>query len=392
MRPFPKPISIYLLEGSNSFATAYYFNYLLFLLRDRHGFGDGQNLALGAAHGLLFMVSAWIGGRLGQRLGYVMAIRLGFAGMAASLLLGWMVPGLVVQMVAFAGWTITMCFTWPNLEALASAGQASGQLARRVGIYNVVWAGTAALGYFMGGWLVTVLGSASLYWLPMGIHAIQAIATLQWPGNPTAPVPAADILEKPADTRVARPAYFQKLAWMANPLSYMAINTLLVMVPGISTRLGLGTAEIGALMSIWYFTRTGAFAVLWLWHGWHYRFSWFGWGYVLLVTSFACLMISGSIPVLIAAQFAFGWATALLYYSSLFYSMDGSETHGVHGGIHEALVGMGIGGGPAISVAATWLSGNPSAPAWAVTSLLGVGGAMLLHSRWRGREAATLPG
>ena len=387
MRADPKPLSIYLLEGTNSFATAYYFNYLLFLLRDRHGFGDFQNLTLGAVHGMLFMGSAWLGGRIGQKLGYVMALRLGFAGMAASMALGWAFPGLFVQMIAFAGWTITMCFTWPNLEALACAGQPSDKLARRVGIYNVVWAGTAAFGYLMGGWMVAQLGTGSLYWFPLTIHALQAVATFLWPSRPTFEAPKPSHAAVDRDVPLVRPAYFQKLAWVANPLSYMAINTLLVMVPGISTRLGLSTPETGTLMSLWYFTRTGAFAVLWLWGGWHYRFSWFAWGYALLLGSFGCLMVSSSIPLLIAAQCAFGWATALLYFSSLYYSMDGSETHGVHGGIHEALVGIGIGGGPAISVAATWLSGNSTAPAWAVTSLLGLGGAMLAHWRWRARTA-----
>ena len=387
MRAAPKPLSIYLLEGTNSFATAYYFNYLLFLLRDHHGFGDFQNLTLGAVHGLLFMGSAWLGGRIGQRLGYVMALRIGFSGMAASMALGWAFPGLIVQMLAFAGWTITMCFTWPNLEALASAGQPSDKLARRVGIYNVVWAGTAAFGYLMGGWMVAQLGTGSLYWFPLAIHALQAAATFLWPARPTFETAPASKAVMEHTIPLTRPAYFQKLAWVANPLSYMAINTLLVMVPGISTRLGLNTPETGTLMSLWYFTRTGAFAILWLWGGWHYRFSWFAWGYGVLIGSFACLMVSSSIPLLIVAQCGFGWATALLYFSSLYYSMDGSETHGVHGGIHEALVGIGIGGGPAISVAAAWLSGNPTAPAWAVTSLLGLGGALLAHWRWRARAA-----
>lgn len=387
MRSRPTPLSVYLLEGSNSFATAYYFNYLLYVLRDVHGFGDRHNLALGAAHGLLFMSSAWMGGKAGQRLGYVSALRIGFFGMAASLAIGWVFPGLVAQLTAFTGWTIAMCFTWPNLEALASAGQNPGQLARRVGIYNVVWAGTAAIGYFSGGWLMKQLGVESLYWLPLGIHLLQGVASFQWPGRTVIALESDAEWELNDPSIRVRPAYFQKLAWMGNPMAYMAINTLLVMVPGIATRLGLDPSTMGLLMSLWYFTRTGAFAILWQWGGWHYRFSWFAIGYLLLIGSFACLMSSSSIWVLILAQFGFGWATATLYYSSLYYSMDGSETHGVHGGIHEALVGMGIGGGPAISLAATWLSRNPFAPGWAVAAVLGVGGGLLIRWRWESRSS-----
>jgi hypothetical protein len=90
--------------------------------------------------------------------------------------------------------------------------------------------------------------------------------------------------------------------------------------------------------------------------------------------------------VLVAAQLGFGWATALIYYSSLYYAMDGSDTHGEHGGIHESLIGIGICGGPAISALTLWLSGTPAAPAAAVGTVLLAGGVWC----WRVRRRANI--
>ena len=77
-------------------------------------------------------------------------------------------------------------------------------------------------------------------------------------------------------------------------------------------------------------------------------------------------------------------ATGLLYYSSLFYSMDVGETQGEHGGIHEAAIGIGICLGPATGAAALWLTpGQPHAGAVGVTALLLVGLAGLIRLRLR---------
>jgi hypothetical protein len=57
------------------------------------------------------------------------------------------------------------------------------------------------------------------------------------------------------------------------------------------------------------------------------------------------------------AQLFFGAATGLIYYSSLFYSMDVGETKGEHGGLHEAAIGLGNFAGPAVG--ALWLHFSP---------------------------------
>ena len=77
---------------------------------------------------------------------------------------------------------------------------------------------------------------------------------------------------------------------------------------------------------------------------------------MLLIFSFAAILVAPSLPVILAAQIVFGAAIGLIYYSSLFYSMDASETKSEHGGIHEAAIGLGNFVGPAVGAAALWLA------------------------------------
>ncbi len=370
----PGKTGYYVLEGLNSFATAYYFNYLMFLLRREHGFSNLNNLAVGAVHGFLYVFASWYAGKFGQRRGYFHSLRIGFAGMALSIGLGWILESEAGQIIALLGWTVTMCFTWPMLEALVAEHEHHDQLPRRIGLYNVTWAGTGAAGYFLGGTIFERLGQHSLYWLPVGIHVLQFGLTFFLERRHDAWLATAPPVEawRPSEAEMAaKPKYFQTLAWVGNPFAYMAMNTLLAVVPGIAANAGLGIEAAGRLMALWYVVRTITFGVLWWWHGWHYRFGWFVGAFVLLIVGFVSIMTTSQIWVLVAGQVVFGWATGLLYYSSLFYALDGSDTKGEHGGIHEAFIGLGIGAGPALSTAALWMSGAAMAPAVAV------GGALL---------------
>ena len=79
---------------------------------------------------------------------------------------------------------------------------------------------------------------------------------------------------------------------------------------------------------------------------------WLAASFAVLILSFAAILLSPNLAVLIVAQIFFGGAIGLIYYSSLFYSMDASETKSEHGGIHEAAIGVGNCVGPAVGAAA----------------------------------------
>jgi len=383
----------YVLEALNAFGTSFYFSYLFFYMQARFGFGDLQNLMLSALNGFVYMGGSWLGGRMAQRFGYLRALKFGFGLMTIMLLLGVGAGTASSHVMVMVVWTFGLCFTWPSLEALVSDGEPPASLPRTIGIYNVTWAAGSALAYFIGGTLLEKLGLDSLFLVPAALLVVK-LAILLWVAARTAALPhssekerefarlAAAATPRPTD----RARLFLRLAWLANPFAYMAINTVLAVIPGLAKRHDLSPMFAGFFCSVWFFARLGAFLGLWLWPAWHYRFRWFVAAYLLLIASFVTILLAPVLWPVIVAQVTFGLATGLIYYSSLYYSMDVGETKGEHGGIHEAAIGAGIFGGPAMGAAALhFLPQQPAAGAWGVSALLFVGLSLVLALRWRGR-------
>ena len=103
MQPPRNKLACFLFGGVNTFACSYYGNYLFFLLRDRHGFGNLGNLAVTAGHGLIFTLAAWQGGRFAQRFGYLTALKAGLGGMTFFLALGTAFPALAGTLLSWRG-------------------------------------------------------------------------------------------------------------------------------------------------------------------------------------------------------------------------------------------------------------------------------------------------
>jgi MFS family permease len=383
----------FVLEGLNSFGTTLYLYYFYFFTREMYGFGNKANLVLAAIAGLVYAVCSLYGGRFAQRFGYFNALKLGFGVMLGALLVASQVSGLYGQVLLLMLVVVGMCFTWPTLEALVSEGETRRGVQNMVGVYNVVWAGTGAVGYFLGGAILETLGLRSIFYVPIAILLVQLAVTFRLEvaaraavaeGNSSSYAASPEVHpHSPAETRC-----FLRMAWLANPFAYIAINTLVAVMPGIAARLGLSTMAAGFCCSIWCFSRLGAFFVLWFWGGWHYRFRWLVAAYLALVGTFALILLVPSLSVLVLAQLPLGAALGLIYYSSLFYSMDSGEPKGEHGGIHEAAIGIGNFTGPAIGAASLHLLpqyANSGAIAVTVLLLSGLGGIAWIR-RGRGDE------
>ena len=383
------------LEGLNSFATVYYFYYLYFFMQKVYGFGNQANLILAATNGATYALMAWFGGRFAQRYGYFTALKLGYGVMIGALSLGLASRTAQGHVLAMVLTVVGMSFTWPTLEALVSEGEPREGLQTMVGIYNVVWAATAALGNFSGGAMLEKLGLASLFYVPITVHITQLCLTFwlerQAVPRQVNPLELVNSAETPVLTRslpalarsrnagtldradgismgepqdqtsaelvtVPKAKRFLRMAWLANPFAYIAINTLIAVIPGVARRLELSTMAAGFCCSTWCFARLGAFAALWRWTAWHYRFRWLLLAYLGLASSFGAVVLAPNVAVLVVAQLVFGGSVGLIYYSSLFYSMDRSETKGEHGGIHEAAIGLGNCAGPAVGATALQLA------------------------------------
>ncbi len=377
----------FVLEGINSFATTLYFYYLFFFLPQQFGFTNKQNLICAAFSGIIYVFASWYSGRFAQRQGCHTALYFGFALMTAALLFGGMSGSALGHVLVLAGWTLGMSFTWPALEACVSESDTRQEVQRMVGLYNLVWSGTAALAYFVGGAMLEKLGPRSSFLVPAAMHLAQLIIlfcatkvsarsnqfSVPHP-SATHPLPA---VEPPSFHPLSRA--FLRMAWVANPFAYIAINSLIPTIPYLAKKFELSPMFAGFFCSIWLFSRMGAFLGLCLWPGWHYRFNYLMMAYLGMVISFITLLLAPNIWAMIFAQVIFGLAIGLIYYSSLYYSMDAGDTKGEHGGLHEAAIGVGNFAGPAIGATALhYIPALPNAGTWSVSGLLAAGLTALL--------------
>ncbi len=384
---------VFTLEALNAFATGFYFNWVFFFAQKILHFGTADNLRLVALHGFIYTGAAWLGGWFGHRFGSFAALKLGFAIMAAILGVGgWLESG-AGQMIVIAVWTFGMCFTWPMLQSLLSLGEPASAMPKLAGLYNLTWSAIAAISFFIGGTIVEKLGMKAVFLLPACIHAGQFIWCFFLEKNvpAVAPINKAETVSSPVDTDHADASVrklFLRLALVANPLAYIAINTVIPTMPEVARRFDMTPQWIGFVGAIWFFVRATAFVLFWLWPGWHYRFGWLFAATGALIAGFIGLLISSHVAVFIAAQIVFGLSAGLIYYSSLYYSMHGGNAGSEHGGAHEAMIGLGTFLGATCGVAAKhfWPS-IPGISIWVVSGLLAAGFMVLWWLRARGSRA-----
>ncbi len=387
--------AVFALEGANSFATTLYFYYVYFFTERVFGFTKFQNLLLAAAMGLVYAISAAVGGRFAQRRGYFAALKSGYAILALAIGCAVFVNGLSIQLalmlIAYSG----AAFTWPALEALPCEGQSRAGVQRNLGIYNLVWGGLGALANFSGGAIIEAGPFRALFAVAAVLSALQFFSVLALErAQRSTPV----AVRAPATNEVSHavkelnhhrspvpPQTFLRMAWLANPFAYLAINTVVAVIPMLARQLQLSMTQAGIFCSVWLIVRTGSFLLMWLWRGWHYRFRWLLAAYLTLAATFVTMLVSGNLWVVVAAQVAFGLALGLIYCSSLYYSMDvGTDSKGEHGGFHEAMIGAGLFAGPALGAAGAYFLPNVAhASTWTPAGLLFLGLGGLLWLRFR---------
>jgi len=353
MRSFKS--TCFVLEGLNSLSTTYYFYYIYFFAEAKFGFGKLEILVLAAGLGLSYAAASALGGKLAQKWGYLEALGLGSVMMGVAQCVGAGADSLTVHLGVMAVAVFGMGMTWPALQALVSDGEERRRMQTMVGIYNLVWSLAGALAYLTGGAMLESWGLDSMFIVPAALNGVQVLIIVILrkchPRRPIVSIYDAEPTVAGAGAAVpagVEPRTFLRMAWFANPFAYLTINTVVAFGPVIAKSLSLSPRYAGYYCSVWMFVRTASFVLLWLWPAWHYRFRWMVAAYLGMMFAFVLILLSPNVPALVLAQIGFGFSIGLIYYSSLFYSMDVGETKGEHGGIHEAAIGLGSSAGPAL--------------------------------------------
>jgi len=241
----PAKVLIYLIELINCYAAIYYSNFLFFYLQRTFGFGEKENLLTAALGGFVYIIAVWQGGKWAERFGCIRMLYMGCFGVILSLAMGLVFIIPTAQVMVFCLWTVGICFIWPALETVTS-DRAGVSLSKILGIYNVTWAAGGAIAYFTGGIVIEKLGMASVFWLPLGLTVVELAllpVAAQWlkkENDRQCPDETLTLAVSPEDAK-----RFLRMAWLANPFAYVAINTVIPLVPSIAEKLHLSTGMAG---------------------------------------------------------------------------------------------------------------------------------------------------
>ncbi|MCP5489422.1 MAG: MFS transporter [Verrucomicrobia bacterium] len=332
------------IAGLNSFACTLFILSLFFWTRTRFGFTDGQNLLLGVVQGAIYVFAARWGGSFSDRIGHDRCFGLGITGMALATLPGWMLPDPWGPYVMMAFFITSMGFTWPALQAAVIRVPGKLTIPRRLGIYNVIWSSTGAIGFFASGAIFRWNPDAVIWGAGLIFIAELAWIALRRGSGPEPGAPPPSLPPSPEQTH--RKKRFLWGGLMANSLAFFMTGAFSTLAPHLGERLGLTESLAIWLASAQLFARSLSFVFFWKWEGWHYRASWSLIALWAGPVFLAGMFFAPSVGIVLACCILFGVVIGLSYYMSIYYALDYGPDKGAGGGMHESLIGFGFLAGP----------------------------------------------
>jgi hypothetical protein len=314
-----------------------------FYTASRLGFGDGANLALALAFGLMYVIGSLVSHRVTVALGekrtlgcVVVAQMLVHLGMST-------LPGGVMFWILDPLAGLLYGMQWPIIESYISAGRCSRDTHRILGLFNMSWAVAIPLNLALAGPIIEH-APAGLFLLPAALNLIMLLLMRHLPSAP--PRLQEDHPHRPALAELARlRALLGGHRW-GLVLSMTALFILAPIMPRIYRDLGMGVESASALSGLLDVLRVGAFLLLWLYGGWHGK-TWPVLGtVVLLPVGFAMVLLGGRIEWVLLGEVLFGLGNGLAYYGALHYAQVVHNAAVEAGGAHEALIGTGFAVGP----------------------------------------------
>ena len=372
---------VFILTALHAFPATLLVNGAPFYAKGAFKWDVGQIALTQTYAGAGVILGAYLGGIIAHRTRPRYALLLGMLVCFLTALLGVAsagernATGFAVSLAIFA---FGQGIVWPAIETALMEGQSSDRIQNFVGKFNLTWSLFTALAVFAVSPATHFLGLSALFSIPAIIYFFLILYVLfilpitpappnhasQTPHHATSPEQISQRLS-PAVQNL-----FRWLGWLANPLSFIAVNAIIVYNPAITTRLHLSEATASIWLSLWFYVRIGSFEIFRRWTGWHYHWRLLCGVFFLTILSFAAIILSPNLFVLMTGQIVFGLSLGLLYQSSLFYSMAESDAQGEHGGLHECFVGVGLTLGTFIVFAG--IRFFPSLPSFPILSVLAI--------------------
>ncbi len=261
-------------------------------------------------------------------------------------------PVQIMMLVIPAG--IGFALVWPPIEAWIAHLSTADNLRRNFGIFNISWCLGAAPGPLMAG-IASDLNTSLSFGIGILLMAISGamISTRRISIPRENPSPLSESQE--------RSRKFLYLAWTANFATYFTLGIVRSLFPKLINQLGMGGATTGGLLSAVSFSQVIMFAILSSTSWWHHRIVPLVLSQVGVIASCLLIYLTSDFASFLPVMFLLGSAAGVVYFSSIYYSLDAPAGLGARSGLHEAIIGLGIVAGPLTGgvVAQRWTLRTP---------------------------------
>ncbi len=322
-----------------------------FYAKEKLGFTDGQNLAMGLAVGVSFVIGAILShplsARVGERrqlfavLGLTLAthVTMGLFGSAMVLVCG------AVLLNSLNG------LKWPVLESYVTAGLTPEQTNRELAWFNPFWSGMQPVAMFLIGPIISVW-SPGLFFLGASINTVTLLLIMGLERHPVH-LPE-DHPDRPDESAMARLRTLLISSRWSLVLAFMLLAALNPLLPGIFQRMGFTVGVATALASVGLWSRFIAFVVMGRWAGWHGKAWPLTAALLLSPIGFLLAVAEHDLASVLIGLVIFGVTMGVAYYAALYYAMIVKNASVDAGGHHEAIIGCGFLLGPVAALAGRW--------------------------------------
>lgn len=329
---------------------------LLGRLSDRH---RGASVLVG---GLIFALVYTV-------LGVLMQLETGPAGVSVSLAGGGELA--LACYGAMAAMALANALFWPAFQArIADREPTPEALEAAIRSFNIAWTAGKSAGFLAGGLLFVRAPQACLWLVAAAGWTVVACALLD-----RAPSAGGAANSEPvrSDVPRGRKGAFLLAALLANFALWGAVSTLKGLAPTLAHGWSLTPQQTGILLAAMLAAQGLGFMALQSGR-WTYRPKLLGAALPVACLGLLSLVWARGLGLALPAALMIGWAQAVTYAASVYYSLDFDERRGLRTGIHEAVL---AGGGclPILGGVIADRTGDELASLWL---MLGIGVALAL--------------
>jgi MFS family permease len=357
-------LTTYVVDGLLSFAGNLLFIGIFFYTANVFKWELRRNFMLAAGQGVVYVIGALLAQRIARWMGNRRLLIVSNIALAAVCVVGTLAKSPAVMTAAIIVYVPLLALDWPVLESLASGATDPDEMSRRIGVYNLVWAGTGAVAVAVQGTIIK-LDPRGVFFIPLVIHVVcvSIFVLVRGYGEPSqAAESAGDHAHlNPEPELVRQRTVALWLSRIALPSTYVVIYSLSALMPLLPLMRRLDTTLQTLVGSAWMVSRWVMFWVLGASTFWHARPRLLLIAAVAMGLSFVGVAINPFDPAeprglraalawIVASQLVLGVALGMIYTASLYFGMVLSEGSTEHAGYHEALIGVGQILGPALGV------------------------------------------